>query len=99
VRLDGPQPEPGGGDDPERSLTAGQQLGQVVSGVVRSYAAQARDDTAIGQYRFDPEKLGPGPAVADGIQAARVGGDGPADGRRVAGGEADPVFEPRRRRV
>ena len=44
-------------DDAERALTAGEQTGKVISGVVLRETREVFDDTAIRQDRFDARHL------------------------------------------
>ena len=92
-RLGGPQPKPRRRDHGQCSLASGQQLGQVIAGVVGGQAGQPRHNGTVGEYCLDTEQLGPGGPVTDRADAAGVRGYGAADGGRVPGGQGDPVFQ------
>ncbi len=57
---------------------------------------QPAEDGAVGQDRLDPDDLGPHAAVAEHPDAARVGGDQPADGGRATGRPGRPRSRARR---
>ena len=75
----------------EGPLGSAQERPEVVPGVVLEHAGQVRHDAAVGQHGLDADHLRPGHAVGDDVDAAGVGRDGAADGRRVTGGEVDAV--------
>jgi len=52
------------GDDSQRALRAGEQLGQVVPGVVLGQAGEAAHHRTVGEYRLHAGHLGPHAAVA-----------------------------------
>ncbi|GMA77675.1 hypothetical protein GCM10025880_40920 [Methylorubrum aminovorans] len=77
-----------GGDDPERSLAADEELLPVVAGIVLAQGAQAVDDAAVGEHDFETEDEVAGHAVAQHVDAAGIGGDHAADHRRAFRGVA-----------
>ena len=91
--LPRPEPQPGGGDDPERAFAPDEQPRQVVPGRVLGQSSQPRHHRAIGEHRLDAEDLAACVAVAADPHAARVGADRAADRGAVARGEVDPVRE------
>ena len=75
-------------------------MAQVIAGVVLAQAREAVPDAPVGQHHLDPQTEVAGIAVAQHIDAARVGGKVSADPRRALGGDAEgeqPVH--RRRRI
>ena len=85
------QAQPCGRDDAERALGPGQQLGQGVAGVVLPGGVQPADDRPVAEHGLDALHLVAGHAVAEHVDAAGVGRDRAADGRRVAGGEVNAI--------
>ena len=78
-----------GGDDAERALGADEELLQVVAGVVLAQAAQAVPDAAVGQHHLEPEHQLARVAVAQHVDAARVGREVAADLAAALGGERE----------
>ena len=64
VREPGHEPEPGRGDDGERSLAPAEQAREVVTGVVLLEPVEAADHPAVGEHRLDAEQLAAGRSVA-----------------------------------
>ncbi len=87
------------GDQAERALGADEQVAQRVAAVVLADAAQVVEHTAVGQHDLEAEHELARVAVADRADAARVGADRAADGRRAlrAEGEREEPARPRRR--
>ena len=77
----------GGGDNPERAFRTDEELLQVRAPVVFSEPGPAIDDAPVWQDGFEPEDEIAQHAVAQDIQAARIGGDGAADLCRTLGAE------------
>ena len=71
------------GDDGQRAFGSAQQLREIETGVVFRESGHVRDDGSIGQHRLDARHLQARHPVREYTNAARVGGDGSADGRRV----------------
>ncbi len=74
-------------DDAERALGADEELLEVVAAIVLAQAAQAVPDTPVGQHGFEAEHLLAGIAVAQHIDAARVGRKIAADLAAAFGGQ------------
>jgi hypothetical protein len=91
------QAHPGDSHHPERSLAATEQPAEVVPRIVLHQTAHVRDGLARPEYRFVPHELCPRGAMAEHLQPAGVGGDGPPDRRAVTAGEVDPVVPAGRR--
>jgi hypothetical protein len=81
------EPPADAGDDAERALAADEQRRQVVARVVFQEPRAAVDDRAVGEHRLQPRDPRADGAVADRLDAARVGRDHAADRGRVATAE------------
>ena len=92
----GHEPQPGGGDEAERSLRADEQALQVVAGDVLADRAAERDDLAGRDDGLDPGHPVAGDAVLEGVRPAGVARDVAADlrdlGRARVGREAQAVL-------
>ena len=75
----GCQPQPGGGDQPERPLRADEQALQVVGGHVLAQRPAERDDLPGRHDRLDARHPVPRHAVLEGVRPAGVAGDVAAD--------------------
>ncbi len=85
----GIQLQHGGGDDAQRAFRADEQVLQVVAGVVLAQAAQAVPHAPVRQHDFQPEHQVARIAVAQHIDAARIGGKIAADlAELLRGGQA-----------
>lgn len=78
------EPDPHCRQDGERPFAPGQQLPEVVSGVVFHKPRHPSHDAAIGKDRLEAEHLPPHRPVANHPDAARVGRHHPADCGAVA---------------
>ena len=89
----------GGGDDAQRALAADEELLPVVARIVLAQGPQAVDHGPVGEHHLEPEDEVAGHAVAQHVDAARIGGDDAAEHGRALRREADgeePAFRLRR---
>ncbi len=88
-RCGGPrmQLQHGRGNDAQRALGADEKLLQVVAGVVLAQGAQPVPQAPVGQHRFQPEHLVARVAVAQHVDAARIGREVAADLAAAFGAE------------
>ena len=92
----GPQAQHGARDHAQGAFAADQEVAQVVAGIVLDHAVGAADDAAVGQHRFDVERLLAHHAVLDDAVAARIRGQVAADGATAARTEVERKQKARR---
>ena len=84
-------------DDAQRSLGADEQVFQVVAGAGLQHAGEVGKDSSVGQHRLKAEHAVAHRAVAEGHDAAGIGGNHAANGGAAARGKVDAGIEPMHR--
>ena len=88
------QPQPYPRDDAQRALAAGEELGEVVPGVVLGQSGEPADHRTVGEDRRKSGDLVAHAAVPQHPDAAGVGGHQPADRSRRTGREVHAEVQP-----
>ena len=85
----GEQLQRGGGDDAERAFRAGEQVPQVIAGIVLAQGAEVGDQLAVRQHHLEPEAQIARAAEAQHVEAAGIGGEVAADLAGAFGRQAE----------